>query len=144
MSASNPFLRFISDSIAADPTREKIFNWNEVSKIPLDDQFINAHAANLNWDLMSQYQPLSLDTINRFEKRINYNFLAKNPNLSSEVLMAKSDRMDWKTVQIHQKMTPELVEHFRDQTDRASEHANGPRKIGDANFSGRPRRPAPS
>lgn len=117
MSASNPFLRFISDSIAADPTREKIFNWNEVSKIPLDDQFINAHAANLNWDLMSQYQPLSLDTINRFEKRINYNFLAKNPNLSSEVLMAKSDRMDWKTVQIHQKMTPELVEHFRDQTD---------------------------
>src|SRR3972149_3383768 len=116
---ANNWLHFVAETLRQDPDKRKIFNWQEISKIPLDDKFILEHVDDLQWELMSSYQPLSLAAIEACDKYINYSCLAKNPHLSVEVLKAKSDRMDWNTIQVCQKLTPTLLEHFADQIDPA-------------------------
>lgn len=110
-------LSFISNAIRTDPELVKIFNWNEISKVPLTDNFIEEHQKVLMWDIMSQWQPFSLAIVNRFEHLIHFDRMAKNPNLQEEVLLEKSDKMDWDTIQVHQKLSGNVLRKFRAQVE---------------------------
>lgn len=110
-------LQFVTNAIRADPSKEKLFNWNEISKTPLTDEFIEEHQKSLMWDIMSQHQSFSLNIVNKFEHLINFNYMAKNPHLTEEVLLHKSDKMDWETLQVHQKLSRPVLQKFRAQVE---------------------------
>jgi len=106
-------LQKISQIIREKPGAEKLLNWEELSKIPLNDEFINEFHSYLVWDLMSQFQPFELDTAIRFEHLINFTYLEANHNTKPEVLRHFIGRMDWENVQRQQKFSPDDLNHFR-------------------------------
>jgi hypothetical protein len=110
-------LQNVSRSVRENDEMKKIYNWNEISKLELPDQFIDELFDCLNWDVMSKHQRFSLSTMEKFEYLINYGFLVLNKNNSPEVLSAYIDKMDWETAQKEQSLTLELLERFRDSLD---------------------------
>lgn len=112
-------LNFITETLNNDPTKETIFNWREIAKIPLPLGFIRQYHKILAWDVMCQHQPFDLATINEFERYINYDILAKNANISNEVLLNKLDKMDWESLQSHQKFNADMINKFKSTIDPA-------------------------
>ena len=96
-------LNFISQTLNNDPTKDDIFNWREISKLPLTPEFIDQHNRSIAWDVACQHQSLDLETVTKYEVYMNYDLMAKNPNLKKEVLLARLDKMDWDTLQTYQK-----------------------------------------
>lgn len=110
-------LTFISQSLKNDPTFELILNWREISKMPLTIDFIRDYHKLLAWDVMCQHQPFDLKTVEEFERYINFEILAKNPNISSEVLLSKLDKMDWESLQTHQKFNNKMIKLLKNTID---------------------------
>ena len=114
---STDLLTFISQTLSTDPTKETIFNWREISKTPLPLPFIREYHKLLAWDVMCQHQPFNIETLNEFERYINYDLLAKNPNLTNNVLFEKLDKMDWETLQSFQKFNKQMIHNFKSTID---------------------------
>jgi hypothetical protein len=109
----------ISQVVRDTPDMINLFNWNEISKLELPDQFVIDHINNLNMDVMCKYQAFSMDLVEKYDYIISTKFhiLVTNANLDAEVFKHYAAKMDWETAQKNYKFTPELLEHFREGLD---------------------------
>jgi hypothetical protein len=108
-------VQFLNDVIAQDPTGGAVFNWEEIAKLPLTDDFIFRYSSKLPWNVISSSQRLSPALVERFDHLLNYTMMSKNPNLDPNVFAICSDKMDWESVQIYQKLSPDMLRKFSGQ-----------------------------
>lgn len=104
----------ISKSVRDVPAISELFNWYEISKLPLPDSFIIEHANYLNWDILARHQTFSIALADQFDNILKkrMHLLVLNSNLHSDVFSKYVTFMDWEIAQSHQKFTPELLRHY--------------------------------
>jgi hypothetical protein len=107
----------IAEILADRPEISDYLSWIEISKLPMNASRIREWQDHLNWDIVSQYQPLSHEIVDEFDKHLRYDLISKNRNVDPEVLKTKIDRMDFETVQKYQKFDADLIKHFWEQID---------------------------
>lgn len=117
--ATLELLSQIARTVREMPTMAKLFNWNEIAKLPLPDSFIIEHADYLNWDVLAKYQTLSVDLAEQFDDTLKkrMHILVLNSELHTDVFRKYAQFMDWETAQKHQRFTPDLLEHFMGSMD---------------------------
>lgn len=107
----------IAEILVKRPEIYDYLNWVEISKLPMNVNELREWQDHVNWDIVSQYQPLSLDITNEFDRYLRYDLVSKNRNVDPEVLKTKIDRMDFDTVQKYQIFNADLIKHFWEQID---------------------------
>jgi hypothetical protein len=110
-------LQKISDWLTDHEYMVSYLNWVEVSKLPMDIAHMRAWKEWLVWDMVSQYQPLSVEIAEEFAKYLRYDLISKNTRVNPEVLKSNIDKMDFDIVQMHQKFDADLIGHFWEQID---------------------------
>lgn len=99
--------------------KEKIELLSKIINNNLSEEYIENNKDKLSWGLISLYQVLSEDLINKYEDRINFDNLSNNKKISlSESFIEKyKDRLNWTFISAYQVLSESFIEKHIDKID---------------------------
>ncbi len=115
-------VKYLRLPITAKPSEES--KWEEMSKIPLPEDFIRKNADKLNWDLISRYQKLSEVFIREFKSELDWYYISRNQKLSESFIREFQHRVSWSGVSEHQTLSEDFIIEFQNkvQWDKILKH----------------------
>lgn len=101
----------LDDIVRKHPGLLGVLHWGNLSRsgAGLSETFVDAHADQLDWNLLCLYAPLTAKIVEKHAKRINPHLLMKNPHLKGEFLEAVVDRLDMDRVVKELKLSSDFA-----------------------------------
>lgn len=101
----------LDDIVRKHPGLLGVLHWGNLSRsgTGLSETFVDTHAAQLDWNLLCLYAPLTARIVEKHTKRINPHLLMKNPHLKGEFLEAVVDRLDMDRVVKELKLSSDFA-----------------------------------
>lgn len=95
------------------------FHYSQMSsRIKLSEDFIERHIDKLNFDNIIRHQDLSLNFIEKYENKIDFNILSINQYIATndEILQKYSDKLDWEDISRNIKNEEQFLK-YEDKLD---------------------------
>src|SRR6266853_2051030 len=87
---------------------ERIILWDELSKIPLPEQFIRDHEDDVNWLLISKYQILSIQFLKDFMHKVYWENISSREYITDEYVRVFKDELHWPILNKHNKISEDI------------------------------------
>ena len=94
------------------------WEWEEISRSKLSDDFINIFSDYLSWSDISEYQDLSEEMIEKYANKVNWRYISKFQNLSEDFIRKHKNDVDWKKISYYQEnLSIPFIEEFINYLD---------------------------
>ena len=77
----------------------------------LPSWFIDKYQNSLNWQLLSKYQQLSQEQIERHKRFVNWKAIALKQNISEQFIERNSDLLDFEMLKFNPNLNPTILQH---------------------------------
>src|SRR6266853_6599845 len=91
---------------------ERIILWDELSKIPLPEQFFRDHEDDVNWLLISKHQVLSIQILKEFRHKVYWENISSREYITDEYIRVFKDELFWPILNKHNKISDEIKTEF--------------------------------
>ena len=92
--------------------------WDIISTFQkLSEEFIERHFKELNYYSISEYQKLSEEFIEKYSKKLSWYSISKFQHLSEEFVERHSDKVNWHFISKFQKLSDDFIERHSDNVD---------------------------
>src|SRR6266853_891481 len=91
---------------------ERIILWDELSKIPLPEQFIRDHEDDVNWLLISKHQVLSIQFLKDFMHKVYWENISSREYITDEYVRVFKDELYWPILNKNNKLRDDIKTEF--------------------------------
>src|SRR6266853_2184038 len=95
---------------------ERIILWDELSKIPLPEQFIKDHEDDVNWLLISKHQVLSIQFLKDFMHKVYWESISSREYITDEYIRVFKDELFWPILNKHNKISDDIKTEYSYKT----------------------------
>src|SRR6266853_1031129 len=95
---------------------ERIILWDELSKIPLPEQFIRDHEDDVNWLLISKHQVLPIQFLKDFMYKVYWESISSREYITDEYVRVFKDELYWPILNKHNKISDDIKTEYSYKT----------------------------